>query len=699
MFKEALREMNVALADLLLRCFKVDANELLPGPWMFPYKHHCNPLNNRTGGILPLELAILAKHALMVRVLVRWGANIFSTNRYNYTMVVLALDSTPEILQILLGGWVASDPPSGLLRAVCLGLSADVEMLVAHGIDPNTCDNRFGGPALAVAIRTEYFHIAHLLLNAGAEVNVFDQYGDSPLFLAVDNENCELVHRLLKHGADPDGKSNWRSYQSLPMDAAVGTGNTYLAELLLKYGAYLDGDNYLSNSIYYNKSDMIQLFLDLGVPPSFHTFGVALSTGNLDFVKRWLDTGSDINAWDTVDRPRGSQPMTILTMAIDQHNASLEMVSFLVDSGADINHPEASPTALEIAIRWRNTELISFLLERNARLDDAGLLEAAVRRMEHQFLRKLMDSITTQGIIRQSCCACFYHPALAAAAESGTLENVEIILEQAIGIATPCSVCALQVCKSDNLPVLRRLLKAGIPVNIPPGVTTQPCFSRNLSGLPISPTQHFAMSGNDQAVQLLLDYGADPSYRGAILQLNRSSHFIDKMESVMSTVAANCGTAVLEAVLKAGAIIDPQVLGTFERTPLQNAAEHGKLENLELLLRAGGDVNAPAAAYGGVTALQATAISGYLGIAIRLLEAGADVNAPMAEEEGRTALEGAAEHGRIDMIQLLLSAGADIESPQFGILQYERAVKRARENGHNAAARLLEKHRSRLRPD
>ncbi len=101
-------------------------------------------------------------------------------------------------------------------------------------------------------------------------------------------------------------------------------------------------------------------------------------------------------------------------------------------------------------------------------------------------------------------------------------------------------------------------------------------------------------------------------------------------------------------------------------------------------------MNYPPAQDSGATALQFAAIGGYLGIMYTLWENGADVNAAPAAKNGRTALEGAAEHGKIDIVQLLLNAGADVCGS--GQEQYERALRRASENGHHAIRRLLEEY-------
>ncbi|KAL4878099.1 ankyrin repeat-containing domain protein [Aspergillus karnatakaensis] len=137
-------------------------------------------------------------------------------------------------------------------------------------------------------------------------------------------------------------------------------------------------------------------------------------------------------------------------------------------------------------------------------------------------------------------------------------------------------------------------------------------------------------------------------------------------------------------------------IGAFGRTAFQHAVGNGNLELMNMLLTYGADVNAPPAPLGGATALQLAAIKGYCGIARKLIDLGANVNARGAEEEGygRTALEGAAEHGRIDMLHLLLQEHASVFDDGGGE-QCREAVELAKDNGHYAAAKLIES----LRPD
>jgi ankyrin repeat protein len=127
----------------------------------------------------------------------------------------------------------------------------------------------------------------------------------------------------------------------------------------------------------------------------------------------------------------------------------------------------------------------------------------------------------------------------------------------------------------------------------------------------------------------------------------------------------------------------------FTRTPLQLATEKGNIKIVEELLNHFANVNAAPNDRYGATALQFAAIGGYVGIAKLLLQNCADVNAAPAKIGGRTALEAAAEHGRLDMVQLLMNWGAEITGR--GQEQYETAVALAKNNGHMALSRLLER--------
>jgi ankyrin repeat protein len=145
---------------------------------------------------------------------------------------------------------------------------------------------------------------------------------------------------------------------------------------------------------------------------------------------------------------------------------------------------------------------------------------------------------------------------------------------------------------------------------------------------------------------------------------------------------------MLQILIDAGAKVNLAATRGIQRTPLQMAAELGKMAAVQVLIKNGAAINAEPADEAGGTALQLAATGGFIGIAEELLKRGADVNALPSKRKGKTALEGAVENGRIDMVRFLLNAGAEIGSP--GHRQYKRLLKLAKDKGHQVALEMLE---------
>jgi ankyrin repeat protein len=73
-----------------------------------------------------------------------------------------------------------------------------------------------------------------LLIRYGANIDIQDIWGNTPLLYAVDKEKIEAVETLLKHGA----KVNLPDYRgNTPLHSACRLGNLNIVNLLLKNGA------------------------------------------------------------------------------------------------------------------------------------------------------------------------------------------------------------------------------------------------------------------------------------------------------------------------------------------------------------------------------------------------------------------------------------------------------------------------------
>ena len=216
--------------------------------------HHGADVNKQTdlSGYTPLHLT---RDASVVKVLLRYGANLGIIDHYNNSPLHKAFGgASDEVIALMLEGHgqcpvnpvdrkgyshlhiacrkgsvvaiknilehcvVDINAPTSADRfamcgytplhvAVKWGFTEVVQLLLDHGASPEVRDGWDLTP-LHMAIRElrDDTTIAKLLLNAGAKVNVKHRCDLSPLQMAVQNLKTNHVALLLEHGADPKEK-------------------------------------------------------------------------------------------------------------------------------------------------------------------------------------------------------------------------------------------------------------------------------------------------------------------------------------------------------------------------------------------------------------------------------------------------------------------------------------------------------------
>ena len=103
-----------------------------------------------------------------------------------------------------------------------------IRFLLQRGADPNI-RNKKGITPLQLATSMGFTDGVEALIKGGANVNVGDQTGETPLIAAVHQRNPELVRVLLAQGADPDHNDN--SGRSARQYMELMSGNSLMKQI------------------------------------------------------------------------------------------------------------------------------------------------------------------------------------------------------------------------------------------------------------------------------------------------------------------------------------------------------------------------------------------------------------------------------------------------------------------------------------
>lgn len=99
-----------------------------------------------------------------------------------------------------------------------------MQFLIGKGANVNVRDGR-GATPLVIAANLNFIEGVELLIASGARVDETNNAGETPLITAVHNRNMPLIRALLKAGADPDRADNSgrsaRDYARLAGSAAI----------------------------------------------------------------------------------------------------------------------------------------------------------------------------------------------------------------------------------------------------------------------------------------------------------------------------------------------------------------------------------------------------------------------------------------------------------------------------------------------
>lgn len=265
------------------------------------------------GGQTALMWATAQKQADTMRLLIAEGADI---NLHGYPRIWdrrITSETRPKDMNK--GGF------SPLLYAARQGYIEGIEILADAGADLNATDpDRVN--ALNLALTNFHFDAAAALIEAGADINQWDLFGRTPLYIAIDmhtmpqtmrsdipsanhHSGIDIATMLLERGANPNAQLKLRPpFRNVPYDRGVdkmlstgasplmlaaSIGDVDSVRLLLEHGALPDLPNMYGTSPF-----MLSAGVNFSFVPTRGLYRTEEQT--LEIMQLLVEAGVDINA-------------------------------------------------------------------------------------------------------------------------------------------------------------------------------------------------------------------------------------------------------------------------------------------------------------------------------------------------------------------------------------------------------------------
>ncbi|XP_068920895.1 kinase D-interacting substrate of 220 kDa isoform X2 [Petaurus breviceps papuanus] len=236
------------------------------------------------------------------------------------------------------------------------------------------------------------------------DVDERNECGQTPLMLAAESGNLEIVKELLKNGANCnlEDVDNWTALIS-----AAKEGHVTVVKELLKCNVNLEhkdmgGWTALMWACYKGRTEVVDLLLSKGANPNvtglqYNVYPIiwAAGRGHADIVYLLLKNGAKVNCTDKY----GTTPLVWAA-----RKGHLECVKYLLHMGADVDQEGAnSMTALIVAVKGGYTQTVKEILKRNPNVnltdkDGNTALMIASKEGHIEIVQDLLDAGTYVNI-------------------------------------------------------------------------------------------------------------------------------------------------------------------------------------------------------------------------------------------------------------------------------------------------------------
>lgn len=453
--------------------------------------------------------------------------------------------------------------------------STAIHFLVDRGADINVRDIYGQTPLHYAAMRGNEIACRDLLSYKGkVALEAVDKQGMTALHMAASHNQTEIVKMLIDCGANLRCKDD---EDSTPLHAAAAEGSLKVVRNLFEAGARLDGWVTIQSMVTDKDID------------GNTCLSLAVENGHYDVVKICLEKRADVNTPNNIYM----HPLHLAAV-----NGDVRIVRLLVENNARIdvlNNEQATP--LHKAAQYNHVQVVEFLVDREAdieRKDEenyTSLLLASVYGHAATVDLLIQKGADTSAVDKNDKTAIFL------ASEENQLSCLEALLNyeeirENINVSDrydndPLHIAAMK----GYLPIVRCLLKHGADLdskneeeqtplhlaakygrtNIVRELVKQDKNSVNDEDENSNTALHLAaLAGHAKVADVLIEMGADVAARN------------DSLWTPLDCAAAKGWMKTAKCLLEADSPIDP--MDKAKTTPLHLAAKYGHTEVIELLI-------------------------------------------------------------------------------------------------------------------
>ncbi|PVD33504.1 hypothetical protein C0Q70_04760 [Pomacea canaliculata] len=511
-----------------------------------------------------------------------------------------------------------------------------VGLLLEHGAQANMCDSE-GQSVLhryasldwsKLLLMGSQVQLAQKLLDAGADIQLKDLQGNTPLHLAIQHSNLHVAQELVVCGADVREVDS-EGYTVLHRMAQIEDNHDLecqpqpLTQLLLDRGARCD--------IYSNSSETI---LD-----------IVTEHGNWWIMKCLLEQG--VLAKAKLKRKFILHKLASCTFG----NSSTDVCQLLIENGLSVNakDPDGN-TPLHLAASAGNWYLVVHLIQKGA---SVRTVNRNGRSILHRFFSDVkridgpsLEVILTSGVLHAADPR--GNTTLHMAAKRELFDMVDRLLDcvQNINIKDSEGFTVLlrlsQTPHPKCLPVCQRLVEAGADINT--------CSSSGVSALELA-----IRSNNWPVVYLLLHSGGHFDVK-VMDQFQVLHHLIKCLPS-----AIPFDNLLKVVTLLANSVVSLNKSDSSRQTPADLAFKHEKWDVLVYLLEQGVRLNNSERPGSSVFLELAKNSSDGVKATSLLIRNGLDIN--LKNSYGKTPVHVAADEDRWDIVKIFVEHGADVNIP------------------------------------